>query len=65
MGKGKKIILSKHPLCVECLKEGKFIPAKVVDHIKPHRGNRELFWDEDNWQSLCITHHNRKTARGE
>lgn len=32
-------------------------PATVVDHIKPHKGDSQLFWDQDNWQSLCKTHH--------
>lgn len=31
--------------------------AQVVDHIIPHKGNWNLFWDENNWQSLCKTHH--------
>jgi 5-methylcytosine-specific restriction endonuclease McrA len=25
----------------------------VCDHIKPHRGKEELFWDEGNLQTLC------------
>jgi hypothetical protein len=36
--------------------------ANVVDHIIPHRGDMELFWDESNWQSMCEPCHNRKTA---
>jgi 5-methylcytosine-specific restriction protein A len=35
--------------------------AEVVDHIKPHKGDMTLFWDENNWQSLCKMHHDRKT----
>jgi 5-methylcytosine-specific restriction protein A len=35
----------------------------VVDHIIPHRGNRELFWDTENWQALCTPCHNRKTKQ--
>ena len=31
--------------------------ATVVDHIIPHRGDKTLFWDETNWQSLCKTCH--------
>jgi 5-methylcytosine-specific restriction endonuclease McrA len=31
--------------------------ANVVDHIKPHRGDRHLFWDENNLQALCWNHH--------
>lgn len=54
--------LRQHPLCVRCLAEGLSVAATVVDHIVPHRGDEELFWDESNWQSLCVTHHAEKTA---
>jgi 5-methylcytosine-specific restriction endonuclease McrA len=27
--------------------------SPVVDHIKPHKGNLVLFWDEGNLQALC------------
>ena len=33
----------------------------VVDHIRPHRGDPVLFWDEKNWQSLCKSCHDKKT----
>ena len=56
-----KLFLLTHPLCVECQKEGKYITATVVDHIRPHRGDPELFWDPDNWQALCKHHHDVKT----
>lgn len=38
--------------------------ASVVDHIQPHRGDLELFWDPENWQPLCALHHNstKRTA---
>jgi len=36
--------------------------ATVVDHISPHKGDSDLFWDRANWQSLCESCHNRKTA---
>ncbi|NBT49984.1 MAG: HNH endonuclease [Marivivens sp.] len=53
--------LRDNPLCVRCEQEGELKPANVVDHIKPHKGNQELFWDTSNWQSLCKLHHDRKT----
>ena len=56
--------LRKHPLCVECLEIGRVNVATVVDHIIPHRGDKRLFWDKDNWQPLCKHHHDRKTASG-
>lgn len=62
--KVRRMYLRENPLCVECLKEGWVIPATVVDHIEPHRGDQDKFWNEDNLQSLCESCHNRKTAKG-
>lgn len=61
--KSRITFLRRHPLCVECQKEGHITPAVVVDHIKPHKGDMNLFWDETNWQPLCKPHHDIKTAR--
>lgn len=63
--KARQAYLAKHPFCVECLKAGKYVAATDVDHIVPHRGNKKLFWDSDNWQPLCHSHHSQKTRRGE
>ena len=60
----RKLYLPRHPLCVKCLEENKITPATVVDHIVPHRGDRKLFWDQDNWQPLCKEHHDKKTGSG-
>ncbi|WP_395007302.1 HNH endonuclease [Undibacterium sp.] len=49
--------LRAHPLCVMCEAMGRVIAASVVDHKVPHRGNKELFWNRNNWQSLCQHHH--------
>jgi 5-methylcytosine-specific restriction protein A len=54
--------LADHPLCVPCGERGLTMAATVVDHIVPHKGDKTLFWSSDNWQSLCATCHNRKTA---
>jgi 5-methylcytosine-specific restriction protein A len=35
----------------------------VVDHIKPHKGDEELFYDINNLQPLCKCCHDRKTAK--
>ena len=62
--KARLIHLAHHPRCVgfgatrgKCLQ-----PASVVDHVVPHRGDHTLFWDAENWQSLCASCHNSKTA---
>lgn len=52
--------IASEPLCRECGKQGRAIPAKVADHIKPWRTDEE-FW-EGELQSLCLTHHGRKSA---
>ena len=59
--KVRKQFLAKHPLCVACQRAGKLTSATVVDHVKPHRGDPALFWDENNWQPLCKKCHDRKT----
>ena len=58
----RKKYLQSHPLCVECLKAGRYTAATDVDHIVPHRGYQKLFWDSSNWQALCHQCHSRKTA---
>ena len=57
--------LQEHPFCVDCIKEERPLhlsTANTVDHIVPHRGDEQLFWDESNWQPMCGEHHSRKTA---
>jgi 5-methylcytosine-specific restriction endonuclease McrA len=47
--------LKANPTCRCCP-----APATVVDHIKPHRGDRRLFWNRSNWQPLCTSCHSRR-----
>ena len=61
--KARKGYLAKHPLCVRCESSGIIQSANVVDHVQPHKGDVSLFWNVDNWQSLCYKCHNIKTAR--
>lgn len=53
----RRLFMMKNPYCNSC---GKV--ATDLDHIIAHKGNTELFFDEDNWQSLCGTCHRRKTV---
>ena len=62
--KARAAFLRRNPLCVECMRKGVLTPATVVDHIIPHRGDKELFWNEENWQPLCKSCHDRKTGSG-
>lgn len=61
----RRVFLSLHPYCAYCREEGRIRPAVDVDHIKPHKGDPILFWDESNWQGLCKHHHQSTKAREE
>ena len=50
--------LKSHPYCEICGS-----PSEVVDHIIPHRGDEDLFWDRNNLQDLCKNCHNLKTQK--
>lgn len=50
--------LRLHPTCSFC-----GVPAEVVDHIKPHKGNKALFWNWNNLQALCTSCHSRTKQR--
>lgn len=53
--KARRAHLAHEPLCRACAQAGRTTAANTVDHIIPHRGNMELFWQRSNWQSLCAT----------
>jgi hypothetical protein len=57
--------LTASPLCVYCERENGVTAASIVDHITPHRGDMAIFWDPDNWQSLCKPHHDSEKRREE
>jgi 5-methylcytosine-specific restriction endonuclease McrA len=61
--KARDGFLAHHPLCMECNKFGRVTAAVVVDHIVPHRGDWSIFWDKDNWQSLCKHCHDSHKQR--
>lgn len=61
--KARKEYLRLNPMCVECEKRGYVVEATIVDHIIPHKEDLELFWDRDNWQSLCKPCHDRHKQR--
>lgn len=53
----RKMQLVEHPLCKICLERGIVTPAKIVDHIAPHKGSWLLFCTGP-LQSLCEICHN-------
>ena len=58
-----KDFLATHPFCVACYKKGILTKASETDHIIPHKGNIELFYDIKNLQALCKSCHSKKTNR--
>lgn len=55
--------LREHPLCAMHLEQGRTVPASVVDHKVPHKGDHKLFWDPKNHQALCKTCHDAHKQR--
>lgn len=52
--KARKRYLATHPLCVYCKRyQGRVRVATCIDHIVPHKGDRALFWDTENWAASC------------
>jgi 5-methylcytosine-specific restriction endonuclease McrA len=39
--------------------------SPVVDHIKPHRGDPKLFWDETNLMAVSKAYHDSEKQRQE
>ena len=65
--RARLVFLAENPLCRYCEREGRVTPATVVDPIEAHKGSLALFWDVDNWQSLCRDCHDtvkRSEERG-
>lgn len=52
--RGGPIVINTHPDLV--------VGATLTDHIEPHKGDRQLFWDPNNHQSGCKACHDLKTA---
>ena len=56
----RSVHLAYNPCCARC-----GAPATVVDHKVPHRGDRALFDDPANLQSLCKPCHDGWKQRQE
>jgi 5-methylcytosine-specific restriction endonuclease McrA len=58
----RESVLRSRPLCVMCERDGRVVAAVAVDHVKPHRGDADLFWFGE-LQGLCSPcHDSRKRA---
>lgn len=50
------------PFCEDCLDNGKYVIANVVDHIVEVKDDISLAYVWNNLRSLCHACHNKKTA---
>ena len=57
----RKQKLYEHPLCMRCDSYGVTTPAVDVDHVVPHKGDANLFYNTNNLQTLCHRCHSYKT----
>jgi 5-methylcytosine-specific restriction protein A len=46
-----------NPLCLGCEAVGLVTATEVVDHVVPHKGDADVFWDRRRWQAACKWHH--------
>lgn len=58
--------IREHPICHDCMLEGKSTPAEECHHIIPFFTGKDdeerwrLLLDPNNLVSLCIMHHHRR-----
>jgi len=59
----REVQLGKQPLCMHCKEEGKTVAATQVDHIIPITKDFSKRFELANLQSLCHSHHSKKTYK--
>lgn len=59
----RKSQLNREPLCRFCKRKGIITQGNTVDHISPHRGKMEKFFDITNLQTLCKSCHSSTKQR--
>ena len=61
--KARVTFLHRNPLCIGCLAMSKTEAATIVDHVDPHHGDPDKFWDTSMWQACCKWHHDSVKQR--
>ena len=60
----RETYIKEHPLCEDCLNEGKVVPAEDIHHIRsPFQNgecNKALLLDYNNLMALCKQCHNKR-----
>lgn len=60
-----RVLVDAMFVCAKCHQLEGDTSKLVADHVRPHRGNPELFWDYNNLQCLCKQCHDRDKQREE
>lgn len=60
----RQALFADQPLCVMCLRSETITIADTADHIIPHRGDPDLFWNGE-LQPLCASCHSMHKQREE
>jgi 5-methylcytosine-specific restriction enzyme A len=55
-------VLHREPICRDPFGLGCRNPSTVVDHVRDHRGDLQMFFDVKNLRGLCSACHDRKTG---
>ena len=58
----RRAFLAKNPLCRPCGERGYTVAAREIDHVVPVHVAPDLFWDQSNWQPICVECHKAKSA---
>lgn len=61
----RKEHLQYNPLCLDCLKEGRYVPGQEVHHIIKLADHPELRDVSGNLMTLCKSCHSKRTQNGE
>lgn len=59
----RRMHLASEPLCRDCKAEGRITMGGHIHHIKAKRDGGDNSFE--NLMTLCASHHNQRTARGE
>lgn len=58
----RQALLSKHPLCLSCLSDGRIVEAEHIDHVFPWAHYGSEAFQRNIFQSLCQPCHSIKTG---
>lgn len=60
----RRWVLAAKPLCQRCQAAGRIVPATVVHHDPPHKGDLERFWGGP-FEALCKPCHDGPVGQAE